>query len=181
MLLELNPFSIISIESKIASIEPFFIPPLSAAVKSIRISFCISTCRSQYLLPSAIVFQSGEYCIFSHFVCVLLHKLYFWMQIVWFVENNLEMLKCDLRQRERLLRGPLIFPPKYAHNFLIYSQCSPTHGKCSCRRGIIKLKKTLWNVLQQWKANFEFQGRQNSFAVRSPGVFARGCLVWCPL
>ena len=71
-----NPFSIISIESKMASIEPFFIPPLSP-VKSIRISFCISTCRSQYLLPSAIVFQSGEYCIFSHFVCVLLHKLYF--------------------------------------------------------------------------------------------------------
>ena len=70
-----------------ASIEPFFIPPLSP-VKSIRISLCISTCRSQYLLPSTIVFQSGKYYIFTHFVCVLLHKLYFWMQIVWFVENN---------------------------------------------------------------------------------------------
>ena len=68
-------------------LNPFFIPPLSP-VKSIRISFCISTCRSQYLLPSTIVFQSGKYYIFTHFVCVLLHKLYFWMQIVWFVENN---------------------------------------------------------------------------------------------
>ena len=55
ILLERNPFSIISIESKIASIEPFFIPPLSA-VKSIRISLCISTCRFQHLLLFTIAF-----------------------------------------------------------------------------------------------------------------------------
>ena len=55
-------------------------------------------------------------------VCDVQQILYFWMQIVWFVENNLEMLKCDLRQGESLLRG--LWSRKYAHNFLIHSQSS---------------------------------------------------------
>ena len=91
MLLELNPFSIISIESKIASIEPFFIPPLSAAVKSIRISFCISTCRFQYLLlPPQFYFKVLH---FSTFLMHVASQFFFWTPIAWFVENNFQ--KCS--------------------------------------------------------------------------------------
>ena len=86
-------------------LNPFFIPPLSP-VKSIRISFCISTCRSQYLLPlhnciskwQVLHFYTSRMRVASQIVflnadCLICRKQF------------RQMLKCDLRQRERLLRG----------------------------------------------------------------------------